>query len=106
MPLTNETLGRLLTRWVEQLKGADLDAFYDRLSQRGPSATSVRRYHAVCSAALRPGVQVGLLELSPAAQASPPSMVRNAPTPEEIKFLSLDSDPDQCQDHTNGSSDQ
>jgi hypothetical protein len=108
MPLTNETLGRLLTRWVEQLKVADLDAFYDRLSQRGPSATSVRRYHAVCSAALRPGGQVGLLELSP-AQASPPSMVRNAPnapTPEEIKLLSLDSDPDQCQDHTNGSSDQ
>lgn len=109
MPLTNETLGHLLTRWVDQLKGADLDAFYDRLSQRGPSATSVRRYHAVCSAALRPGGQVGLLELSPAAQALPPNMVRNepnAPTPQELKLLSLDSDPDQCQDHTNGSSDQ
>ncbi len=122
IPLTKETFGGLLNRWLDhieargrapktlvenrrmaaaiatelgakdlrKLEGSDLDAFYDRLSQRGLSATSVRRYHAVCSAALNQGVKWGLLEHSPAAQASPPSIERNepdAPTPEEIKLL-------------------
>lgn len=44
----------------------------------------------MCSAALNQGVKWGLLERSPAAQASPPSIERNepdAPTPEEIKLL-------------------
>ena len=75
---------------LRKLKASDLDAFYDRLSRRGLSATSVRRYHAVCSAALNQSVKWGLLERSPAAQASPPSVERNepdAPTPEEIKLL-------------------
>lgn len=75
---------------LRKLKASDLDAFYDGLSQRGLSATSVRRYHAVCSAALNQGVKWGLLERSPAAQASPPSIERNepdAPTPEEIKLM-------------------
>ena len=75
---------------LQRLTGADLDAFYDRLSQRGLSATSIRRYHAVCSAALNQGIKWGLLEHSPAAQASPPTIERNepdAPTPEEIKLL-------------------
>lgn len=75
---------------LRKLKASDLDAFYDRLSRRGLSATSVRRYHAVCSAALNQSVKWGLLERSPAAQASPPSVERNepdAPTPGEIKLL-------------------
>jgi len=122
IPLTKETFGGLLTRWLDhieargrapktlvenrrmaaaiaeqlgskdlqKLKGSDLDALYDRLSRRGLSGTSVRRYHAVCSAALNQGIRWGLLERSPAAQASPPSMEHNepdAPTPEEIKLL-------------------
>ena len=122
IPLTNETFGGLLDRWLDhieargrapktlvenrrmaaaiakdlgakdlrKLKASDLDAFYDRLSRRGLSATSVRRYHAVCSAALNQGVKWGLVERSQAAQASPPSIERNepdAPTPEEIKLL-------------------
>ncbi|HEX4175125.1 MAG TPA: tyrosine-type recombinase/integrase [Acidimicrobiales bacterium] len=122
IPLTKETFGGLLTRWLDhieargrapktlvenrrmaaaiteelgtkdlqKLKASDLDAFYDRLSRRGLSPTSVRRYHAVCSAALNQGVRWGLLERSPAAHASPPSMEANepdAPTPEEIKLL-------------------
>jgi hypothetical protein len=32
---------------LQKLKGSDLDAFYDRLSRRGLSATSVRRYRGV-----------------------------------------------------------
>jgi hypothetical protein len=91
IPLTNETFGGRLTRWldhidargrapktlvenrrlaaaiteelgskdVQKLKGSDLDVFYDRLSRRGLSASSVRRYHAVCSAALNQGVKWG-----------------------------------------------
>lgn len=72
------------------MKGSDLDTYYDRLGRRGLSATSVRRYHFVCSAALNRVVRWGLLERSPAAQASQPSMERNEPeasTPEEIKLL-------------------
>jgi hypothetical protein len=75
---------------LQKSKGSDLDTYYDRLSWRGLSATSVRRYHFVCSAALNQVVRWGLLERSPAAQVSPPSMERNvpeAPTPEEIKLL-------------------
>jgi hypothetical protein len=87
IPMTKETFGGLLERWLEhieargrasktivenrrmataiakelgskdvqKLRGRDLDAYYDRLSRRGLSATSVRRYHAVCSAALNQG---------------------------------------------------
>ena len=44
---------------VQKVKGSDLDVFYDRLSRRGLSASSVRRYHAVCSAALNQGVKWG-----------------------------------------------
>ncbi len=75
---------------LQKVRGRDLDAYYDRLGRWGLSATSVRRYHAVCSAALNQGVRWGLLEHSPAAQATPPSMERNepeAPTPDEIKQL-------------------
>ena len=75
---------------LQKLNGSDLDAFCDRLGRRGLSATSVRRYHAVCSATLNQGVRWGLLERSPAAQPSPRSMEQNepdAPTPEEVKLL-------------------
>ncbi len=122
IPLTKETFGGLLTRWLDhieargrapktlvenrrmavavaeelgakdlqKLRGRDLDAFYDGLGRRGLSATSVRRYHAVCSAALNQAVRWGLLEHSPAVQATPPSLESNepeAPTPEEVKLL-------------------
>jgi hypothetical protein len=69
IPLTNEAFGGLLAeelgaKDLRQLKASDLDAFYDRLSQRDLSATSVRRCHAVCSAALNQGVMWGLLQRS------------------------------------------
>ena len=75
---------------LQKLRGRDFDAFYDGLGRRGLSATSVRRYHAVCSASLNQAVRWGLLERSPAAQATPPSLESNepeAPTPEEVKLL-------------------
>ena len=64
---------------LQKLKGSDLDAYYDRLSRRGLSATSIRRDHSVCSAAQNQGVRWGLLERSPASQVSPPSIERNEP---------------------------
>ena len=73
-----------------QVAGTGLDAYYDSLRRRGLSATSVRRYHAVLSASLKQAVKWGLLEHSPAAQATPPSLERHepsAPNPEQIKQL-------------------
>ena len=75
---------------LRKLRGRDLDGFYDRLRRRGLSPTSVRRYHAVLSASLNQAVKWGLLEHSPAAQATPPGLERNeapTPDPEKIKLL-------------------
>lgn len=75
---------------LRKLRGRDLDGFYDNLSRRGLSPTSVRRYHAVLSASLNQAVRWGLLEHSPATQATPPGLDRNeapTPDPETIKLL-------------------
>lgn len=68
---------------LRRLRGRHLDAFYDELRSRGLSSTSVRRYHAVLSAALNQAVRRGFLEHAPVMQATPPSTVRSelaAPT--------------------------
>ena len=78
------------TKELRRLRGRDLDALYDNLRKRGLSPTSVRRYHAVLSASLNQAVRWGLLEHSPASQATPPSLERNeAPTPEPEKVKRL-----------------
>jgi integrase len=72
------------------MTGRELDAFYDRLRRRGLSATSVRRYHAVLSAALNQAVRWVLLQHWPVAHATPPGLERKeapAPSPEQIKAL-------------------
>jgi len=85
---------------LRKLRGRDLDGFYDGLSRRGLSPTSVRRYHAVLSASLNQAVKWGLLEHSPAAQATPPGLERSepaAPSAENIKLLieaAQESDPE------------
>ena len=81
---------RLGTKELRKLKASDFDAFYDQLGRDGLSATSIRRYHSVCSASLNQAVRWGLLERSPVAQASPPTVDRHepdAPTPEEVRLL-------------------
>jgi integrase len=83
----SERLGRTKVR---KLRGADLDAFYAHLRARGLSASTVRRYHAVLSAALHQAVRWDLIERSPAVQATPPPMpISDAacPTPDEVKQL-------------------
>jgi integrase len=75
---------------LRRVTGRDLDAFYDSLRRRGLSPTSVRRYHAVLSAALNQAVRWGLLRHSPVAQATPPALERKeapAPSSEQVKAL-------------------
>jgi len=78
--------------WIKlrKLRGADLDAFYSHLREKGLSPSSVRRYHAVLSAALHQAVRWGLLERSPAVQATPPPVPVTepaCPTPDEVRQL-------------------
>jgi integrase len=78
------------TKELRKLRGRDLDGFYDHLRRRGLSPTSVRRYHAVLSASLNQAVRWGLLQHSPASQATPPGLERSeasAPDPERIRLL-------------------
>ena len=79
-----------MTKILRKLRGRDLDGFYGRLRRRGLSSTSFRRYHAVLSASLNQAVRWGLVEHSPAAQATPPGLEHNepaAPSAENIKLL-------------------
>jgi hypothetical protein len=87
------TSAELGERELRKVTGRDLDAFYDRLRRRGLSARSVRRYHAVLSAALNQAVRCGLLQHSPVAQATPPALERieaPPPSPEQIKASDRD----------------
>ena len=79
-----------MTKICASYRGRDLDGFYGRLRRRGLSSTSFRRYHAVLSASLNQAVRWGLVEHSPAAQATPPGLEHNepaAPSAENIKLL-------------------
>jgi site-specific recombinase XerD len=75
---------------LRRLRGADLDSFYHHLRRKGLAPATVRRYHAVLSAALHQAVRWGLIERSPAVQATPPtvpSLEPTCPTPDEVKRL-------------------
>jgi integrase len=121
IPLTKETFGGLLTRWLDhiEIRGRAPKTLVENrrmaaaitveLGAKGPAeaqGVGPRRLLRPAesprfvgdqrpsvsrgSAALNQGVRWGLLERSPAAQASPPSMERNepdAPSPEQIKLL-------------------
>ncbi|MGH9153894.1 MAG: site-specific integrase [Acidimicrobiales bacterium] len=73
-----------------KLTAADLDRFYAALLKRGLTPLSVRKCHAILSAALRQGVRWGLLDRSPADRTSPPSIRSREivpPTLEEVRRL-------------------
>ncbi|MDP9420243.1 MAG: site-specific integrase [Actinomycetota bacterium] len=75
---------------VPKLTGADLDAFYASLLRRGLNPLSVRKCHAILSAALHQAVRWGWLERSPIARCSPPSAPSKEivpPTVEEVRRL-------------------
>ena len=85
-----EVSARLGRTKLRKLQGSDLDAFYDHLRAKGLSPSTVRRYHAVVSAALHQAIRWGLIERSPAIQATPPSAPINepdCPSPDEVKRL-------------------
>jgi len=87
--IVKPTLGEVPLR---QLDARTLDAFYTELLTRTRplSPSSVRRIHAVISAALGQGVKWGELAHNPAERASPPAVrqaTRASPTPEQVQAV-------------------
>lgn len=58
---------------VSKLTAAELDTFYAALLKRGLNPLSVRKCHAILSAALRQAMRWGWLDRSPTDRTSPPS---------------------------------
>ncbi len=58
---------------IAKVDGATLDAFYGQLQRRGLSARTVRKSHAILSAAFRQAIRWGWIDLNPIVRASPPS---------------------------------
>lgn len=88
--IVGEIAGALGTMPLRKLGAADIDAFYDSLRRRGLAPASVRRYHAVLSAALRQAVRWDLIDRSPAAQATAPTVPTTepaCPTVDQVRAL-------------------
>jgi integrase len=77
---------------LEELTPHHLDTFYAN-AMRGPkavSASSVRRYHSLISAALSQSVKWGWIDRNPAARATPPSAPIErveVPSAEQVQIL-------------------
>lgn len=75
---------------LSKLSAADLDRFYAGLLKRGLNPLSVRKCHAILSAALKQAMRWGLIERSPADRTSPPSSRTREivpPTVDEVRQL-------------------
>jgi integrase len=75
---------------LDRLSARHLDDLYRSLLARGLSPASVRRHHAVLSAALRRAVKWDWLASNPAERASPPGTTRQgatAPSTEAVQHL-------------------
>jgi integrase len=77
---------------LDELTAHLLDVFYagSMTGVRAVSASSVRRYHGLLSAALNQAVKWGWIDRNPASRATPPtaSVTRlNVPTAEEVREL-------------------
>ncbi|MGH3850385.1 MAG: site-specific integrase, partial [Pseudonocardiaceae bacterium] len=75
---------------VSKLTATQLDAFYAALLKRGLHPLSVRKCHAILSAALHQGVRWGWLERNPIDRTSPPAAQSKEivpPTIEEVRRL-------------------
>lgn len=75
---------------LDKLSARDLDRFYSELLARGLSKATVRRRHAVLSAALVWAVKWGMIPFSPADRATPPGMNRpevSAPEVTDVQGL-------------------
>jgi integrase len=71
--IINPAVGALA---LEQLTTRHLDELYRRLRDEGKSPSSIRRYHAVLSAALSQAVRWQWIAVNPAASATLPAMLR------------------------------
>lgn len=58
---------------IAEVDGATLDAFYGQLQRGGLSALTVRKSHAILSAAFSQAIRWGWIDLNPIVRASPPS---------------------------------
>jgi len=75
--LKNHILPGLGNRPIESIRAADLDLLYRGLAeQKGLSAATVRQIHAIIRRALRQAVMWDLLATNPAANATPPRLVK------------------------------
>jgi integrase len=80
---------------IDRLSGSDLDAFYTALLKRGLNPLSVRKCHAILSAALRQALRWGWIDRSPIERSPPPSPRHREiaiPTPQEIRALLTECD--------------
>lgn len=62
---------------LHKLSARDLDHFYGQLLAQGLSRATVRRRHAVLSAALKRAVKWGMIPSNPAERATPPGISRS-----------------------------
>jgi len=81
--------------WIEvtKLNAADLDAFYGALIRQGLHPLSVRKCHAVLSAALHQAEKWGWIDRNPIARASPPPARPKEivpPTIDEVRQLVIE----------------
>lgn len=75
---------------LDKLSPADLDRWYGQWLSEGLSTSTVRRLHAVLSAALHTGERWGWIINSPARRASPPTARPREfviPTPKQLGLL-------------------
>jgi integrase len=85
-----DILPRLGAARIDRLGPADIDAFYARLNKAGLSPLSIRKCHAILSAALNQAIKWGWIDRNPVDRASPPGVHRREirpPTPQELRAL-------------------
>jgi integrase len=75
---------------LSKLSTRDLDLLYAKLTEKGNKATTVRRVHALISAALHQAERWGYVDRNVAGRASPPPVHAaqvEAPTPAEVQTI-------------------
>ena len=80
---------------LSKLSTRDLDLLYAKLTEKGNKATTIRRVHALISAALHQAERWGYVDRNVAGRASPPPVHAaqvEAPTPAEVQTILVAAD--------------
>jgi len=88
--ISHSILPNLGSKRVDKLTGAELDAFYARLTKDGLGPLSVRKCHAILSASLNQALKWGWIDRSPIERATPPGVRSREivpPTIDEVRRL-------------------